>query len=33
VHDLKAKDFADMYAQTIAYGLFTARNINPMKRL
>ena len=25
IHDLKHKDFADMYAQTIAYGLFTAR--------
>lgn len=25
IHDLKAEDFADIYAQTIAYGLFTAR--------
>ena len=25
IRDIKSKDFADMYAQTIAYGLFTAR--------
>jgi adenine specific DNA methyltransferase len=25
IHDISAKDFADMYAQTITYGLFTAR--------
>ena len=25
LHDLKEEDFADMYAQTICYGLFTAR--------
>ena len=25
LHDLKENEFADMYAQTIAYGLFTAR--------
>ncbi len=25
IHDLKADDFADMYAQTIAYGLLSAR--------
>jgi len=25
IHDLSAEQFADMYAQTIAYGLFTAR--------
>lgn len=25
IHDLKEKDFADVYAQTIAYGLFVAR--------
>ena len=25
IHDLKEDDFADMYAQTIAYGLLTAR--------
>ena len=29
VHDLDAKDFADMYAQTIAYGLLSARIANP----
>lgn len=29
VHSLTAKQFADMYAQTIAYGLFTARMIEP----
>lgn len=25
IHDLKAEEFADIYAQTIAYGMFTAR--------
>jgi predicted helicase len=25
IHDLKAEEFADIYAQTIVYGLFTAR--------
>jgi len=25
IHDLKAKDFADIYAQTLAYGMFAAR--------
>ena len=25
IHDLKEKDFADIYAQTIAYGMFAAR--------
>jgi predicted helicase len=29
VHDLDADTFADMYAQTIAYGLLTARVTNP----
>ncbi|MCK5834032.1 N-6 DNA methylase [bacterium] len=29
VHSLTAKQFADMYAQTIAYGLFTARMMQP----
>ena len=29
VHDLTADDFADMYAQTIAYGLLSARVANP----
>ena len=29
VHDLDADGFADMYAQTIAYGLLTARIANP----
>ncbi|UCE26701.1 MAG: N-6 DNA methylase [Candidatus Coatesbacteria bacterium] len=28
IHGLKADEFADMYAQTIAYGLFTARIIH-----
>jgi len=31
VHDLSADDFADMYAQTIAYGLLAARVANPSK--
>ena len=29
IHDLDANDFADMYAQTIAYGLLSARVANP----
>src|SRR5260221_13596693 len=29
VHDLDADGFADMYAQTIAYGLLSARIANP----
>jgi predicted helicase len=29
IHDLTADDFADMYAQTIAYGLLTARVSRP----
>jgi hypothetical protein len=29
IHDLSADDFADMYAQTIAYGLLSARVANP----
>jgi hypothetical protein len=29
IHDLTADDFADMYAQTIAYGLLTARISRP----
>jgi len=29
VHDLTEEDFADMYAQTMAYGLFTARASRP----
>ncbi|MDQ3024585.1 MAG: hypothetical protein M3R04_09425, partial [bacterium] len=30
IHDLKPEDFADMYAQTIAYGLLAARVSRPM---
>ncbi len=30
IHDLNEDDFADMYAQTIAYGLLTARVSRPM---
>ena len=30
IHDLKEDDFADMYAQTIAYGLLAARMSRPM---
>ena len=30
IHDLKEEDFADMYAQTIAYGLLAARVSRPM---
>ena len=29
IHDLTADQFADMYAQTVAYGLFAARAQNP----
>jgi len=29
IHNISAKDFADMYAQTITYGLFTARYHDP----
>ena len=29
IHDLKPEDFADIYAQTIVYGLFTARLNDP----
>ena len=29
IHHISAKDFADMYAQTITYGLFTARYHDP----
>ncbi len=29
IHDLDGDDFADMYAQTIAYGLLSARITNP----
>ncbi len=29
IHDITAKDFADMYAQTIAYGMFAARLNDP----
>jgi Type ISP C-terminal specificity domain len=32
VHDLDARGFADMYAQTIAYGLLSARIANPHQR-
>ena len=32
VHDLDADDFADMYAQTIAYGLLSARIADPHKK-
>jgi SOS-response transcriptional repressor LexA len=32
VHDLDADGFADMYAQTIAYGLLSARIANPHKK-
>ena len=32
VHDLDADAFADMYAQTIAYGLLSARIADPRKR-
>ncbi len=29
IHDLEPKDFADLYAQTLAYGLFAARYHDP----
>lgn len=32
IHDLDADGFADMYAQTIAYGLLSARIANPQKK-
>jgi SOS-response transcriptional repressor LexA len=32
VHDLDAGEFADMYAQTIAYGLLSARITDPQKK-
>ena len=32
VHDLDGADFADMYAQTIAYGLLSARITDPARR-
>lgn len=32
VHDLEANGFADMYAQTIAYGLLSARIADPQKK-
>jgi hypothetical protein len=32
VHDLDAESFADMYAQTIAYGLLSSRIANPKSR-
>jgi SOS-response transcriptional repressor LexA len=32
VHDLDAEGFADMYAQTIAYGLLSARIADPYKK-
>lgn len=32
VHDLTADDFADMYAQTIAYGLLSSRIADPSKK-
>ncbi len=32
VHDLNADSFADMYAQTIAYGLLSARIADPTKK-
>lgn len=32
IHDLDADGFADMYAQTIAYGLLSARIANPTKK-
>lgn len=32
IHDLEADSFADMYAQTIAYGLLSARIANPKAR-
>ena len=32
IHDLTPKDFADMYAQTIAYGLLSSRIADPKKK-
>ena len=32
IHELRADDFADMYAQTIAYGLLSARIADPHKK-
>lgn len=32
IHDLTPDDFADMYAQTIAYGLLSSRIIDPKKK-
>jgi SOS-response transcriptional repressor LexA len=32
VHDLDANGFADMYAQTISYGLLSARMADPLKK-
>lgn len=32
IHDLSAEDFADMYAQTIAYGLLSSRIADPTKK-
>lgn len=29
IHDIKPKEFADVYAQTIAYGMFAARSHDP----
>ena len=29
IHDISAKEFADVYAQTIAYGMFAARLHDP----
>ncbi len=29
IHDITPKDFADIYAQTIAYGMFAARLHDP----
>ena len=33
MHDLDADDFADMYAQTIAYGLLSARIADPHRQI
>lgn len=33
IHDLKPEDFADMYAQTVAYGLLSARVSRPQEPL
>ena len=29
IHDITPKGFADVYAQTIAYGMFAARSARP----